>query len=258
MPLNRFSLLLVFLPFLSAAQTFDNCKEIIRKGPYLSRTASISPTDDSLLYDTQVLHHCFWADSIDIQILDRMTVAGLALDLLDRPSWTYTDLWEAFLLYKQSDEYKETRNEIVLKASLKELTYEPEIYQFPDNGIPFKELITLEAALEEAKAKQKPLLIYFTAYACVNCRRLEEAVLRDERIQKIIQSNYLAYAAYCDDRTLLSDGKTKRGTKNATIQMDSFKSITQPAFYIVHQDGELKKAQFYPSDTENFLNFLKP
>lgn len=258
MIVNRFSILFFYLPFLAMSQRpINNCEEIVNKGPYLSRAASISLTDDSLLYDTRVLQHCFGADSIDIQILEPLTVAGLTYELFDRESWTYTDLWNEFLLYKKSDEYKKERGNIVRETTVKQTNVEATNYQFPGIEISFKELTTLEAAVNEAKKQQKPILIYFTAYACANCRRFESRIFSNKTVQQTIVSNYLTFAGYCDDKSLLPDGITVKGDKNTLIQITNFKSIALPAFYIVKPDGTVLDALYYTQDTEEFLNFLK-
>lgn len=258
MPLQRlFVLFTLLLPVLSFAQSFDNCEELFQRRPYLTRAVSISPTDDSLLYDSKVLQHCFDADSIDKQLLDPMTTASLALEVFDWENWSYPEMWDAFLRYKKTDEYKENRLKLETIPVNISLNEEAEIYHFPENGSEFKELMTWEEAIEQAKKEQKPLLIYFTAYACIQCRKQEMTILSDPTVQSVIRSDYLAFAAYCDDKKLLSDGKTQKGKKNMQVQLKQFENTSQPAFYIVSPEGKLLDAVYYFPYPEEFLNFLR-
>lgn len=249
MLLCRCFFLLFFIPLFSYSQTIENCEAIRNKGPYLIRAVSISPTDDSLLYDARVLQHCFGADSIDQIILDRLTTASMAVDLFVLDDWNYTDLWEQFLIYKKSTEYLRRRTELETKKITSEPKQEVRKYQLAENGADFTELVTLELALEEAKRQQKPLFIYFAGHACVNCRRMEDWILSSEVVQDVLMTDYLNYVAYCDDKI--------NGEKNARIQLNEFKQVSQPAFYILQPDGILIDSEGYVSTKEEFLRFLK-
>ena len=109
-----------------------------------------------------------------------------------------------------------------------------------------------ESGLEFAKANNKPILLDFTGWACVNCRRIEENVWTDPAIFNLINDNFVLISLYVDDRKELDEkdkislkyksGKIKEintiGEKSATFQALNFKSASQP-FYVL-LDTELK------------------
>ncbi|SHI89318.1 protein-disulfide reductase DsbD family protein [Flavobacterium terrae] len=113
----------------------------------------------------------------------------------------------------------------------------------PNNLNCFKDL---KSGLAYAKEKNKPVLIDFSGYACVNCRKMEEHVWSKPEIDKILRNDVVLISLYVDDKKQLSeeeqleviksDGGTRilenYGHKWAHFQTEFFKSNSQP-FYVL-------------------------
>lgn len=95
-----------------------------------------------------------------------------------------------------------------------------------------------EKAVALAKKENKPLLIDFTGWACVNCRKMEEQVWTKPAIQQIIKEKFILVSLYVDDRKKLPDGKTV-GQKWAKFQAQNFKQVTQPLYVVLSPDEKL-------------------
>lgn len=95
-----------------------------------------------------------------------------------------------------------------------------------------------EKALALAKQQNKPLLIDFTGWACVNCRKMEEQVWTKATVQQLISENYILVSLYVDDRKQLPGGETV-GKKWATFQSENFGQVTQPLYVQLSPDEEL-------------------
>ncbi len=107
-----------------------------------------------------------------------------------------------------------------------------------------------EEGLKIAKAANKPILIDFTGYACVNCRRMEENVWSDPEVYKIMKEKYIVISLYVDDKKKLPAAKqftytTKEGiekeiisvgNKWATFETENFKNNAQPLYAILNGD----------------------
>jgi thiol:disulfide interchange protein len=108
-------------------------------------------------------------------------------------------------------------------------------------------------ALELSKSKHKPILIDFTGWACVNCRKMEEQVWTNPEISNFIKNNFILVSLYVDDRKKLDANesftyKTKTGSdkdiitvgdKWATFQSENFGQVTQPLYVILNSDEQL-------------------
>jgi thiol:disulfide interchange protein DsbD len=109
-----------------------------------------------------------------------------------------------------------------------------------------------DKGLQHAKEIDKPILLDFTGWACVNCRRVEENIWTDPVVFDLINNNFVLISLYVDDRKELEkvnqidlkykSGKIKEirtiGDKSATFQALNFKSASQP--YYVLLDPNLK------------------
>ena len=110
-----------------------------------------------------------------------------------------------------------------------------------------------EKALQLAKQQNKPVLIDFTGWACVNCRKMEENVWPDNKVKEMIENNFILVSLYVDDRKLLpdeqqflfpsADGSKKSiktiGDKFITLQSENFKNASQPLYAIISPDEKL-------------------
>jgi thiol:disulfide interchange protein DsbD len=109
-----------------------------------------------------------------------------------------------------------------------------------------------DEALKLAKEKNKPLMIDFTGWACVNCRKMEENVWPKPKVKEMMDK-FMLVSLYVDDRTALpvekqflyktKDGAEKKiitvGDKWATFQTENFNASSQPWYVLLSPDGKL-------------------
>lgn len=133
-------------------------------------------------------------------------------------------------------------------------------------SIPFNET----QALSHSKNENKPILLYFTGYTCVNCRKIEHAVLYDLEVSESIIQNFIFKPIYVDDRSELPKqdqievklGERTRvlktiGDKHIYYQMTRFNVSAQPYFVVLNGENEIIGTADYNENTVNeFLNFL--
>jgi thiol:disulfide interchange protein DsbD len=110
-----------------------------------------------------------------------------------------------------------------------------------------------EKALALTKTEHKPLLIDFTGWACVNCRRMEENVWTNNEVKKLMRDSFVVVSLYVDERKLLpgaqqmiyttKDGARKKivtvGDKWATFQSENFNAVSQPQYAIISPDEKM-------------------
>ena len=128
-----------------------------------------------------------------------------------------------------------------------------------------------ESGLEFAKANNKPILLDFTGWACVNCRRIEENVWTEPEIFNLINDNYVLISLYVDDRKELKEdekitlkyksGKTKEittiGEKSATFQALNFKSASQPFYVLLDTDLKILNSPIQYTSKEVYKTWLE-
>jgi len=129
-----------------------------------------------------------------------------------------------------------------------------------------------EAALKLAKAEHKPILIDFTGWACVNCRKMEENVWSKPEVAAYMDRNFILVSLYVDDRKALpapsrfiytdSKGAKKEinsiGDKWATFESVNFGQVTQPLYVILNPDEKLMNNPVgYTPDYQAYLAWLK-
>ncbi|RZL02575.1 MAG: DUF255 domain-containing protein, partial [Pedobacter sp.] len=109
-----------------------------------------------------------------------------------------------------------------------------------------------DQGLKMAKEQNKPMLIDFTGYACVNCRRMEENVWTQPDVYKLLQDKFIIVSLYVDDKKKLpvkeqftyttKDGLKKEissvGDKWATFQTENFKNNSQPWYAVMNTKEE--------------------
>lgn len=128
-----------------------------------------------------------------------------------------------------------------------------------------------EKALQLAKKEGKPLLIDFTGWACVNCRKMEENVWTQREIKDLIQKNFVLVSLYVDDRKKLpkseqfihtaADGSQKTiqtiGDLYSTMQSENFKNASQPLYVILNGDEKLMNLPVgYTPNELTYANWL--
>ena len=128
-----------------------------------------------------------------------------------------------------------------------------------------------ETGLEKAIATNKPILLDFTGWACVNCRKMEENVWSDPAVYALLNENYIIISLYVDDRKTLeeeqqfnyqySNGRIKRintvGKKWATFQAINFQTASQPFYVQITSDGTLLNVPIQYTDIATYKAWLE-
>ena len=129
-----------------------------------------------------------------------------------------------------------------------------------------------EKALQLAKEQHKPVLIDFTGWACVNCRKMEENVWPDENVKALIEKDFILVSLYVDDRKPLpddqqflftsGDGSKKPiktvGDKFITLQSENFKNASQPLYAIISPDERVLTLPVgYTPNAKEYANWLQ-
>tara|TARA_R110002153_G_scaffold233071_1_gene386394 strand:+ start:2973 stop:4937 length:1965 start_codon:yes stop_codon:yes gene_type:complete len=127
-----------------------------------------------------------------------------------------------------------------------------------------------EEGLAYAKEVNKPILLDFTGWACVNCRKMEENVWSDPDVFPIIKNNYVLISLYTDDREELPEseqfnfqfdsGRIKEisniAQKWGTFQDVNFNSISQPFYVLLSPDLKVLNTTIQNSDIPTYKNWL--
>ena len=128
-----------------------------------------------------------------------------------------------------------------------------------------------DAGLAAAKTQNKPILLDFTGWACVNCRKMEENVWSEDAIYNILKKEYILISLYVDDRKQLpkeeqfefirDNGNLKRirtiGDKWATFQTVNFQTASQPYYVLLNSDLEILAPPKQYTDRDDYYNWLK-
>jgi len=129
-----------------------------------------------------------------------------------------------------------------------------------------------DKGLEAAKEQNKPIMIDFTGWACVNCRKMEEQVWSDPEVYETIKNQYILISLYVDDRKELptqeqfnyvrENGSIKKiktiGDKWATFQTVNFKNNSQPFYVLLDTEMNLLSEPVgYTLNIKKYLNWLK-
>ena len=127
-----------------------------------------------------------------------------------------------------------------------------------------------EEGLAAAASQGKPVLIDFTGFGCVNCRKMEASVWTDPQVADILNNDYILISLYVDDKrplaktmeVTLPDGtrKTLRtiGDKWSYLQQSKFGALVQPFYVPVDAQGNVLGGSFsYKEDVGEYVEFLK-
>jgi len=126
-----------------------------------------------------------------------------------------------------------------------------------------------EEGMAYAKAQKKPVMIDFTGYGCVNCRKMEAAVWTDDRVASMMTEDYVLIQLYVDEKAALpapievDDHGRKRklrtvGDKWSYLQSHKFGANAQPFYVLLDSEGNpLTKAYGFDENVNHFLSFLR-
>jgi thiol:disulfide interchange protein DsbD len=128
-----------------------------------------------------------------------------------------------------------------------------------------------DTGLAAARSEGKPMLLDFTGWACVNCRKMEEQVWSDPEVAKMLTQDVVLVSLYVDDRTALPEsehrveeygGKDFRvktiGNKWSYLQASRFDRNAQPFYVMIDHDGNhIGGSAGYDPDADLFIDFLK-
>ncbi|WP_298650683.1 cytochrome c biogenesis protein CcdA [uncultured Proteiniphilum sp.] len=126
-----------------------------------------------------------------------------------------------------------------------------------------------ETGMAYAAQTGKPVLLEFGGHGCVNCHKMDAAVLADERVRELIEDEFVFIVLMVDERTRLPEtievdesGRTSRlrtvGDKWSYLQRHKFGTQSQP-FYVVldHEGKPLSPSHAYDESVENYVEFLQ-
>lgn len=126
-----------------------------------------------------------------------------------------------------------------------------------------------EQGMAAARAEGKPVLIDFTGFGCVNCRKMEAAVWSDVQVSDILNHQYVLISLYVDDKTPLAqpievqeNGQTRTldtvGKKWSYLQRMKFGANAQPFYVILDNDGyPLAGSRSYDENVQEYVSFLQ-
>jgi len=125
-----------------------------------------------------------------------------------------------------------------------------------------------EEGLKYAKEVNKPVLLDFTGYGCVNCRKMEDNVWSDPSVKAILNDDMVLISLYVDDKRMLPEseqyisevtGKKIRtiGNKWSDFQIRMFNTNAQPYYVVLNSEGKVFGApRVYDTDVEAYLDWL--
>jgi thiol:disulfide interchange protein len=129
-----------------------------------------------------------------------------------------------------------------------------------------------DEGLAAAKESNKPILLDFTGWACVNCRKMEENVWSEQDIYQTLKDDYILISLYVDDNEkelpaaqqfdfLKKNGKVKKiktiGDKWSTFQVINFKNASQPYYILMNADLEILNTPQQYTDRDTYFRWLQ-
>ena len=126
-----------------------------------------------------------------------------------------------------------------------------------------------DLGMEYARQHGKPVMLDFTGYGCVNCRKMELAVWTDPKVSDIINNDYVLITLYVDNKTPLSspvkimENGTERtlrtvGDKWSYLQRVKFGANAQPFYVLIDNEGKpLNKSYSYDESIPKYIEFLQ-
>ena len=127
------------------------------------------------------------------------------------------------------------------------------------------------SGLAAAKAQNKPILLDFTGWACVNCRKVEENIWSRPEVFRLLNEELVLISLYVDDRSALPEGEQFNfkypngrvrtietvGEQWASFQSLNFNSASQPYYVLLQADGTLLNTPIQYTDAATYLSWLE-
>ncbi|MCC8132174.1 MAG: thioredoxin family protein [Tannerellaceae bacterium] len=126
-----------------------------------------------------------------------------------------------------------------------------------------------ESGMAYAKRVNKPVMIDFSGFGCVNCRKMEASVWTDPKVKQLLEKDYVLITLFVDDKTRLPEtitieenGKTRKlktiGDKWSYLQRSKFGANAQP-FYVLldHEGNPLGPSYAFDEDVSKYVKFLQ-
>ena len=135
-------------------------------------------------------------------------------------------------------------------------------------GDGFKEYDDYDKGMEAAQREGKPVFLDFSGYGCVNCRKMEGAVLDNENVRTLIEDNFVVIKLMVDEKRPLpqpmmveENDKTVKldtyGDRWSYLQRYKFQANAQPYYVVLDGDGQLLSGPYsYDENIDKFSNFL--
>ena len=114
-----------------------------------------------------------------------------------------------------------------------------------------------EEGMAFAKQANKPVLLDFTGYGCVNCRKMEAYVIASDTVQQRLK-NYVLITLYVDDKQDKDFDGESEGNENSRLQREVFGSNAQPYYIQLSPQGKIISEHLaFTTDVNTFLRWLK-
>ena len=126
-----------------------------------------------------------------------------------------------------------------------------------------------ESGMAYAKKVNKPVMIDFSGFGCVNCRKMEASVWTDPKVKQMLENDYVLITLMVDDKTKLpqpieiqENGKTRKlktiGDKWSYLQRSKFGSHAQPFYILLNDEGQpLGPSYAFNEDVSKYIQFLQ-
>jgi thiol:disulfide interchange protein DsbD len=198
------------------------------------------------------------------------------LKKLSLPRMGLAVLTTAFVVYLLSGFRTNDRTQTYEPLGLLSGLAPPVCYSFfkpcdcPQDLVCFKDL---EEGMAYARENNKPVMLDFTGYACVNCRKMEEHVWPKEEVISLLRDEYVLISLYVDDKQELPaaeqvevlqshNGRMRKlrrtGDKWSHFQTELFNIISQPYYLLLSPDGTLLNQPVgYTPDEKAYVSFLE-
>lgn len=247
--------------------TFKDLKETllsIKNNPEYSKVRNIVEAQNTLIKKSASSEN--W--KVDEKLFEKMGLAKTERDeiytiIKENENKPYSEI---FIIY--SDSLNEKKEKLITENQNKinELKLKnPESIEWVKGLLAYN---SYDLGLKKSKELNKPILLYFNGYACVNARKVEEYILSDNKTQDYINSNLIFVNLLVDDKKELEENQkyySERldkqiktiGQKNIEFQINEYQANSQPLFVLLDINGNEISRIGYTRDIKEFSNFIK-